>query len=299
MACITCQIKINREAAKITCSQCNNMFHPVCAKLTERDLEFMRVEKKQWQCQSCSSKSKVNRNNDNCPVSPAHTNKSTNAENQNITLETLFNEIKHSQQLSMINNKKIDDRITILEKALQKIDQLSSEIKYLRLELSKTQRKVVFLEQQQYSNSLDIVGVEVTDSEDLSTIVTNITNTALNLDINTSCIDYVFRKKNKDGKPSNIIQVKFCSRQVRNAILQAKKRMKVTGANCGFSSSRKIFINESMSFVVRQLYLNAKNTKIDKNYKHLWFQDGKILMRKDDGGKVWLINDVSDLDKLI
>lgn len=61
------------------------------------------------------------------------------------------------------------------------------------------------------------------------------------------------------------------------------------------NDNENIYINHDMTRWNIQLFKAAKEFKNNKNYKYLWFSNGKILMRKSDTSKIELIEDESSL----
>lgn len=301
MSCVECNTKINRESHKIDCSICRNIFHPSCVSLKDEDVQYMRSERKTWQCSNCLKKLRSNKGNDDRLASPkpVMVNKEVN-ENENPTLlRQVLQEITQFKSWSAENQKKLDDRFQLWDKIMERMEYLTSENSFLKTECRKLEQKIDYLEQQQHENSIELVGVEVAGKENINEIILNVTNKGLNLALTENDIDFAYRRKAANGKPSNIIYVKFCSRRSKHKVLQAKRNHKrLSTASCGFNSDGMIYLNEALSYTRRQLFIRAKTVKADLGYKYLWIQNSRILMRKVDGGEVIVVNDMIDLDKL-
>ena len=95
-------------------------------------------------------------------------------------------------------------------------------------------------------------------------------------------------QQRKNGKPPTII-VQFFSRDTRDKWLGAGKKAKL----------RDVFFNENMCQFYRQLFYDTKDKANMYNYKYVWFQGGKILVRKKEGDRqVFVVKGYDDLKKL-
>ncbi|KAG8246213.1 hypothetical protein J6590_089497 [Homalodisca vitripennis] len=97
------------------------------------------------------------------------------------------------------------------------------------------------------------------------------------------------------------IIVKFATYEERDVWIsnfKAVRPLTASKVNPSFNSSEKIFINEHLSPENKQLLARAKESARDKNYKYVWSRDGKIFMRKENGGKCKKIDSFDDLDTL-
>lgn len=63
----------------------------------------------------------------------------------------------------------------------------------------------------------------------------------------------------------------------------------VGGSGIGSSTNKKrsvIYINDALTKYTKALFSKAKEAKKQREYKYLWFNNNRILMRKVDGGKI-------------
>jgi len=63
-------------------------------------------------------------------------------------------------------------------------------------------------------------------------------------------------------------------------------------------SKNKIFINHALTKYTQALFMQAKKLKFEKNYKFIWLNEDKILMRKTDGSEVLAVRCFEDLSRI-
>jgi hypothetical protein len=59
-----------------------------------------------------------------------------------------------------------------------------------------------------------------------------------------------------------------------------------------------IYIQEALTPRIRHMYLKTRRSAREKNYKYVWVKEGKILLRKEDSGRVIHIKSLSVLSTL-
>lgn len=315
--CCVCNLKVNRDSPKIICGICDNLFHTHCASVSDELLNTLRLEKGKWNCSNCVQQGHTDVTVGHIPVT-AVTASSNNINNfvssyssvnlsqpaklsrdNTITLQTIFDEILELKNSTCINNKQLDLRLAKLETTLDKIDVLVAENNELKQKLFIMEERLEVVEQQLLQNSLEIVGVDFVNDENIKDTIIKVTNTGLNLNIHENDIDVAYRKRRKNGEYTNVIYVKFLYRNFRNNVLEAKRKQKrLLSSHCGILGDNNIFVNESLSLYKKKLFATAKKAKIDKGYKYLWIRNSKILMKKIDGDKTVVINNFNDLDNI-
>ena len=83
---------------------------------------------------------------------------------------------------------------------------------------------------------------------------------------------------------------------MRESLYRARKRLKsIITAYFGFSVDKKIFINESLTPKNKELFKDCLTFKKDNNYKFLWTNAGKILLRRNADSPVRPINSSADI----
>jgi Baculovirus FP protein len=185
-----------------------------------------------------------------------------------------------------------------IEKLVNEVNECKKVNKAVTEENENLNRKINDLEQYSRNFNLEIQGVPVTDSENTYTIVADIAN-YLGEDITTDDIEFCHRLRKSDRNPSKppAIVAKFYSRQIKEGILIAKRKSEtlMTGAlGFGNVTNNKIFINEHLTSMNKNLFWLARNTK-QLGYKYAWTKAGKVFLRKNEDSPVIRVQKQSDI----
>lgn len=188
-------------------------------------------------------------------------------------------------------HEKIDELKCIVQSQKKDIDTCFSRIDYLELENNTLRKEIKNLNQellqvQQYSrsNSVDIQGVPELKSENIVDVVCRVAR-AVRFDLNEQMIDAVHRLTGRSdtSKPSGIILKFVRRRDAEEFIRLAKVKRGFSASELGFVSDNKVFINQSLSKRNRLMFVSAKSAARQGHFKYVWFQRGKVLVRKEGG----------------
>lgn len=105
-----------------------------------------------------------------------------------------------------------------------------------------------------------------------------------------------------DSNKQSIVSVAFSSFSQKERIMQkkfAEKKKLNAGVFGAEHSGKKIFINDTLTKFMRDLFKRAKEVVKEKEFKFIWVRNSTILLRKKEGDKVIIIKSFVDLDKLI
>ena len=64
------------------------------------------------------------------------------------------------------------------------------------------------------------------------------------------------------------------------------------------SNTGKVYINESLTSRLKNLFCLTKMKTSELDYKYVWTRNGKIYLRKDGNADVKMVNFATDLDNL-
>ncbi|XP_022187140.2 uncharacterized protein LOC111045967 [Nilaparvata lugens] len=149
-------------------------------------------------------------------------------------------------------------------------------------------------------NTIEVFGVPETEGENCYDRVVEI-GKALDVALDHTSIDACHRlPKNKDmNMPAGII-VKFVQRGVKDALLSKRKLCKsFTTNNINMSGNHNIYLNQSLTPRRRKLFAMAKRAQSEKVVRHVWADRvGRVKVRKEDAGRVYVIGSEDDLKKL-
>ena len=197
------------------------------------------------------------------------------------------------------------DEISDLQQKVQDIDMLKQQIDALKQaqqnQASTMQRTADQLQADKNLKTLRIAGITKTHNEDLPYIVTKLATVMSCTNINKHDIESVFRPKDKDRSPTDLIIVRFATMSKRDEFYNGRKclaKNNLTTKDLGLSTSNKIFINESLSRATQSLFYHARKRKTELNYKFIWTYHAQIFMRKSNDVDMVKITNQESLDQL-
>lgn len=216
--------------------------------------------------------------------------------------ESKLKELEKSQQFisSQFDNFKITTDNVMKQHVF-----LQSENSELRKQISSAQERMINLEHaindlEQYGRRMmiEISGIPKVNEENVEDSVTKICQ-YLNPNFTPDDIDVTHRVSSKDT--ANII-VKFTSRKAHDSIYTRRSSLrKTTTHDVGLAESRaasKIYINESLTKLNKELLFAAREFKKAFNYKYVWTRNGSVMLRQTESSKIIKLKDVSDLAAL-
>jgi len=195
---------------------------------------------------------------------------------------------KVQTQVNSLFNK--DSQTTLQKEAVDK------KINDLNKTIVKLQTAVNDAEQYGRRNMIDITGVPRQNQEDTDEIVTRIA-AATGSEVTKRDIEISHRTSTVNE--ASII-VKFYSRKARNNFWESRKNLKgktVSDILEGTNSTRKIFLNESLTSKNGAIFKAARN-KLKDNFKFIWTRHGVVFARKDSNAEKILIKSLDDLNRI-
>ena len=316
MSCNICTVKLKSTEQYLYCGNCSMKFHAKCAGLTSDDLKYIKKEKINWKCPTCTNLNRMTRNDDsfisgtslqsdktievnldNEVSAESHSTEQTFSEpGPGITLSLLYNEMLDTKALYKASLDDINKRLLKLDGIYQLVSEAVEENKKLKMEVKILQNRVTLLEKIQNQNIVEINGIPHVPDENIMDTVINTFKTGLDFEIANNSIDYCYRKQTRNSKNDGMIVVKFVSRYMKDEIMAIKRKKRLSANNCGFNSNERIFFNDWLSPKAKSILYAAKNVKREKGYKYIWARNGNILARKSDGGDIIRLSELSDLD---
>lgn len=307
-ACKVCLVSIKKNQLKLSCADCESIFHAKCVKMSQADVDCLEEVQSVWRCDSCSADRRKSMRLD------------TTMQEGTLTLEDLMkvlNDIREDQKTTKRDfntsyealHSKLEENSIALQNALLKIeefstklDDLQTENKDLKCKVAELESKVDDLEQYSRRNCVEIQGISEENNESVLEIVKDV-GRALNMEISDGMIDTCHRLGKKDStytRPRGII-VKFVRRLDKESLMKKRREKKdfsTRHLNLKTPSDDPVYVNESLSPMRRKLLAIARAFKKENNYKYIWLRNGNILLRKEEGSNVIQINTQADLDDL-
>ncbi|XP_067635462.1 uncharacterized protein [Eurosta solidaginis] len=223
----------------------------------------------------------------------------SNVVNNNNTNAYETESIQLSQQIHIdgdINTKEITlqllyDEIVSLKKVntefLSTVKQLKEENHKLSERVSRLESVLNWREQQLLSSAVDIIGVPALTSDNANECTKQILGAALNLSVSPEEISKCYIKK---FKQTNVLRIHFASTELKSKVMSQKRREKGKLTSQLFGDGQKS--------TNRALLTVAKKTKKAQNYKYLWINHGRIMMKKTDNSDVVILSTFDDLSKV-
>ncbi|KAJ8889595.1 hypothetical protein PR048_009095 [Dryococelus australis] len=122
----------------------------------------------------------------------------------------------------------------------------------------------------------------------------------LGVDIEHQQTDACHRMLSRSKEFPPILLVKFCSKEMKNVLLSAKKKTRnLESTDIGMNaSSRMVYLNEHLSPNNRILFKKTMELK-QHGFKYVWTKDCMILVRKNEAASVKHIATNEDLQQLL
>ena len=133
---------------------------------------------------------------------------------------------------------------------------------------------------------MEIQGIPLSDNENNVETENKVLTVLKKIDENISHddIDIAHRLgKSKTNKTHNII-VRFVSRRTRNNIYKERRKLKNNGP--GKLTSERVFIKENLTKRNKHLYSLATTERKKFNWKYIWTNKGRILLRQSNDSRV-------------
>ena len=196
---------------------------------------------------------------------------------------------------------KLDSVCKDLEtRLLRAYDKLEEKVKVLEGENAVLCQRVEAMERYDRGDSLEFHNIPTSDNESPEDLILSITS-KMGLNVKPDDISAAYRlpvKKEKQGKATPRLYVKFTKRKLKRAVYANRTKKPVTHQQLGFSSSGKIFIHEHLTKEISDLYFKAKDKIKEASYKYVWTQDLKIYVRYNESAKRIPITCEADLSKI-
>lgn len=272
--CSICTNTITRGVDKniIVCSTCNHVFHMNCANVVP---ELYDTIKSIWKCNSCDK---------NC---------------DDINAKSILEKFEKFQ----VDLCSVKNTIGNLEKSFDAVKEVTilvnkqqTEIKSLKSEVTSLRAGMNRLETLSRMNNIVVTGVPETPNENilglLEKLGQHIRAPIKKEDISKFCR---FRSKTSANKPILVVLKSYDTKQL--VLYQSKKAKVISGSAIGFGSDVKIRMGDHLTPFVQRLLHTARKKLVDSGkLKFVWVQNGEVLAKKNDGGQIFKIKKVEDID---
>lgn len=320
MKCDACNKVITKKTPGLECRNCAKVVHAsqLCSGLTAKQLSAIRnSDTLDWTCEECRRES-PKRKSFVIPEEDGEEEEVMSSDelimgnlNYQKFLKEIIAEMKNvlKKELMPLQTQmgfcceKIDDlsktveiqqkRIVELEK---KFTHMKNEKSHLELEVGGLRQYVNNVEQQRLENVIEVVGIPKVEGENLSEICAKL---AESLKVDEREVSNIKRLAGRNGQYETIhMELKMSESAVmwvrasRNTPLLIERFLKNPPA-----PNTKVFTRRALTKTNKSLLWQAQQ-KLRPAYKHVWFQEGKVLLRKDDNTKVEVVRCEADIEKL-
>lgn len=108
----------------------------------------------------------------------------------------------------------------------------------------------------------------------------------------------IYQKKANEGNHNAPIVIKFENQLKKTKLIQLLKTSKITTRDIGLSNNKQIRITDQLTQHNQQLLSAAKQLR-SNNYKFIWYNHGRVMVRKDVGTQITSIVSMHQIDALM
>lgn len=304
--CDTCERPIKETDKSVTCGICSKIHHIKCVSVKSTEYNDMKKNKTKW---VCFDKHNCHSNLNKSIVKSKELNKVQNINdvdfdnmNMNEMLKTLF----HSQQF--ISNQ-IDDFAKKQNQLINDNKELKQQVKKNCFKTTQLESKVIELEselndikQEKLANQIVISGIPKIPNEKLAEVLVKIGG---KLEVNIKEDEIISARRMEKSATESInytapILVTLRNVQLKTELLQKQKTLGklITDQIQLEPKGKMIYINEFVTEHTLRLFAKTKKAALEKNYKYVWIQNARVLIRKIERGKIIKISSDLDLDQI-
>ncbi|CAH1635607.1 unnamed protein product [Spodoptera littoralis] len=321
--CDICNKGITSRSPGLECQSCAKTVHAskACSGLTAKQLSALRnADGLDWICEECNRNSPNRKSSFFVPEEEDDEEEVENPSNTvgNIDSEKFLKDIiaelkkvlkKELQPIEIsvgLCSKRVEELTKTVEaqnKHIQELERkythLKNEKTHLELEVSSLKQHVRSIEQQRLDNVIEVTGVPKTENEDLDGIGSKLAET---LNVDKSHILNIKRLEGRNERDGNIQlemkQVEYAQSWVRACKKEEVRLEQIIPAATVEVSKSKIILRRALTKANKSLLWLAQQ-KLKPAYKYVWFQDGKVLLRKEDKDKPIVIRCETDIIRLL
>jgi len=208
-------------------------------------------------------------------------------------LSSSFSELKNNLSDVIKSQDFLSQKYDEAIKKVEQFDDLEKKVGCQEEEIKRLRAQVESNEQYLRRRQLEVHGIPE-QVEDVELGVINAVR-QIGVTLDRAEIDAIHRLPTKVPNRQKSIILELKSRKTRDFIL-SKRYSAVMKAGSG----QRVFINESLSPYFKDLLRKAKDCAKVMNFKHCWYKNRKIILKKEDKSKnVSFVRNPEDLVKLL
>ncbi|KAI5635057.1 hypothetical protein NE865_12175 [Phthorimaea operculella] len=234
---------------------------------------------------------------------------------------TLLQEIRLLRQDIGTWKKHVEDRLDNItsrlsnaEKSLKELQSQQKECILLKETVNQLNEQLNSQAQESLSNDVELLGLEEMNNENLYHLAL-VAAKKVGVELTETDIDSVHRagprkKKSSEnqGRENGAAQselvrpviLRFTRKAQREAFLNAAKSRRNLDSKeiAGAGPSRKVYVNERLTFANRNLFREARSLAEEAKFDYCWTRGGNIFLRRKTGTQAIRIRSTEDLSKL-
>ncbi|KAK3911714.1 Kinesin-like protein KIN-14J [Frankliniella fusca] len=303
--CSSCQEQLPLDYVQCTSSlQCK--YHFGCSGIQESTWRKLGSQQQTWKCQTCRKQAKGPDNN--APVSPNELRQFMASVTEKLApVEVIKDTVQDLKSSVEFMSNKYDELLSRIEEMEHEkhanselINQLQLSLKAKEKEISNLQARMREAEQYSRNKNIEITGLEVVKGENLMSVMENIAR-IINVPFNENDIDVIHRLPSRRGEGHSPVVAQFTCRKTRNLWLKNKKKANIL--SCEVTEGKavtRIYLNTHLTPEWKNLLWQTKQQGRPKGYKLIWFQENKIMAKKDvNDERAIIIKNNLDLEDLV
>ncbi|GJQ79292.1 hypothetical protein Trydic_g15450 [Trypoxylus dichotomus] len=306
--CFKCAAKLPNHGDFVVCQGCSCGYHYECS-ISSATYSSMGIKKKAgWRCENCREKRRAKE--DDSPSIESQKNPS-----EALKISSEISEIKSilvglsEQMRDVVQSQKFlsaqyddiksgQDRIgSQLEQVEKRMGEIMEREKVRDTEIEELSRRIALLEQGDNDRKLELHGIDEIPGVNIEEIIFEIAN-KLEIKLESSDLESIYRVNNKQRDQSRPVLIQFVSRKKCTEFKEKKRTTLINRDLDRRASERKIYIYEYLSNYHKRLLWETKQYAKKNGFRYVWIQNGKILIRRNEGSKIYRIQENADLNKI-
>lgn len=298
-SCDICKGKFTRSDGCIDCIECKVSVHGRCTGLAPSSLDNIIQGRSTYKCSNCKAPRRMSITSEAPTIIAVNNNLLDLRALVERKIVLLEEAMKKLSDLTM-ENKSLREVVDVMReqkaKSDERIEKLEERVQLLTMERDDHMQK-------ELSCTLEIQSVpDELILPDHSETVINVIKDALEIDVPADQIEHVqLIKADREKMSGNMFLLKLSNHAMKRKILASRREIHKRNNFRGVylkDNDHRIFVNERLTARRRELLREAKLWRKKLNYKFIWVNEGRIMMRKREGDKLIFIDTYSDFSKL-
>ncbi len=208
-----------------------------------------------------------------------------------------LNQLRNDIQSLTGKVQAISDKIETLQSAdlknRRKVEQLQYDNADIRSKVRDADIKADAIQQQQYQNNIQIVGMpETKDTDEVKQLI-KLGKDKMGIKLKTSDIKEVTRLGKNDSSTPRKVIVRFQNKTAKEKFCEHKKKLTPHK-----DPKKNIYLNDHLTKHRQNLLYAGRQLVKSRKLFAAWSQNGNVLIRKTESSKITQVSDHSDLMKI-